>query len=153
MYANQDFTNITRRDVPILYEKCYGDLNTQNTYHIRLLDYINAGMSPATACGDPTGSYHYNLHFDMLCIPIYDVGTVLSVERQILGVTAGSKGKEQFRRPLCLSRENASASLKSNPAQRALLLFALIRQFWLPSELTDSRLLKEIIIKSHCWTE
>lgn len=67
--SNQDFTNITKRDVPILYEKCYGDLSTQNSYHIQLLDlHQHSGMGSATACGDPQGSPHYNLHFDM-CIP------------------------------------------------------------------------------------
>jgi hypothetical protein len=36
-------------------------------------------------------------------------------------VTAGSKGKEQFRRPLRLSREYAMASPMSNPSHRASL--------------------------------
>jgi hypothetical protein len=59
---------VTAKDAaPILYEKCYGDLNT---YHIQLLGLHQHGgnMKPATSCGDPQGSYHYNLHID-LCLP------------------------------------------------------------------------------------
>jgi len=60
--------------VPTVFERCYSDVVTGQSYHIALLAFhthVGSGSTPkppATTCGDPGGSEHINLHFDE-CVP------------------------------------------------------------------------------------
>ena len=60
--------------VPTVFERCYSDVLTRQSYHISLLGFhthVGGGSTPpppVTTCGLPGGSEHINLHFDE-CVP------------------------------------------------------------------------------------
>jgi len=60
--------------VPTIFERCYSDVLTMQSYHIALLGFhthVGGGSTPplpVTTCGLPGGSEHINLHFDE-CLP------------------------------------------------------------------------------------
>ncbi|KIM42023.1 hypothetical protein M413DRAFT_410626 [Hebeloma cylindrosporum] len=66
--------------VPTVFERCYSDVLTKESYHISLLAFhthVGSGSTPkppATTCGDPGGSPHINLHStnQETCFCVYD---------------------------------------------------------------------------------